>query len=41
MTRKEKRLLKKLEQHNGLIKIKQESFYSIWHELRELAYSSR
>jgi len=45
MTRKVKRLFKRLEGkiliHNGLTRFKQESFYSVWHELKQLALSSR
>jgi IS605 OrfB family transposase len=45
MTRKVKRLFKRLEGkipiHNGLTRFKQESFYSVWHELMQLALSSR
>ncbi|NSW82734.1 MAG: transposase [Syntrophothermus sp.] len=41
MTRKAKRLFKRLEEkisfHNGLTRFKQESFYSVWHNLKELA----
>ncbi|AEG13886.1 transposase, IS605 OrfB family [Desulfofundulus kuznetsovii DSM 6115] len=45
MTRKVKRLFKRLEGkipiHNGLTRFKQESFYSVWHELMQLVLSSR
>lgn len=45
MTRKVKRLFKRLGEkvsvHNGLDRYKQESFYSVWHDLKELALSSR
>ncbi|SHF29831.1 hypothetical protein SAMN02745133_02296 [Desulforamulus putei DSM 12395] len=45
MTRKVKQLFKRLGEkvpvHNGLTRIKQESFYSAWHDLKHLALSSR
>ncbi|TDA67718.1 MAG: transposase [Clostridia bacterium] len=45
MTRKVKRLFRRLDEkilvHNGLTRFKQESFYSVWHDLKELALSSR
>ncbi len=45
MTRKTKRLFQRLDEkvplHNGLDRWKQESFYSVWHDLKELALSSR
>ncbi|NHM27976.1 IS200/IS605 family element transposase accessory protein TnpB [Desulfofundulus sp. TPOSR] len=45
MTRKVKRLFNRLEGkipvHNGLTRFKQESFYSVWHDLKQLALSSR
>ena len=45
MTRKVKRLFNRLEGkipvHNGLTRFKQESFYSVWYELKQLALSSR
>ncbi|MQL54040.1 IS200/IS605 family element transposase accessory protein TnpB, partial [Desulfofundulus thermobenzoicus] len=45
MTRKVKRFVTRLEGkipvHNGLPRFKQESFYSVWHELKQLALSSR
>jgi len=36
-----KRLDGKLPVHNGLTRYKQESFYSVWHDLKELALSFR
>ncbi len=45
MTRKVKQLFKRLDGklpvHNGLTRYKQESFYSVWHDLKELALSFR
>ncbi|MGI6286746.1 IS200/IS605 family accessory protein TnpB-related protein [Neomoorella humiferrea] len=45
MTRKVKqqimRLGEKVSVHNGLDRYKQESFYSVWHDLKQLALSSR
>jgi IS605 OrfB family transposase len=45
MTRKAKRLFKRLDEkipaHNGLNRFKQESFYSVWHDLKELVWLSR
>ncbi|BCV21828.1 IS200/IS605 family element transposase accessory protein TnpB [Moorella sp. Hama-1] len=45
MTRKVKRLVTQLDGkipvHNGLTRFKQESFYSAWHDLKQLALSSR
>ncbi|MQL54048.1 transposase, partial [Desulfofundulus thermobenzoicus] len=45
MTRKVKRLFKRLEEkisvHNGLTRFKQESFRTVWHDLKQLALSSR
>ena len=45
MTRKVKRLFNRLDEklilHNGLTRYKQESFYSVWHELKRLALLSR
>ncbi len=45
MTRKVKRLFNRLDEklvlHNGLTRYKQESFYSIWHDLKQLALLSR
>jgi len=45
MTRKVKRLLDrldgKLSVHNGLTRWRQEKFYSVWHELKQLALLSR
>ncbi|MBE3587843.1 MAG: transposase [Thermoanaerobacteraceae bacterium] len=45
MTRKVKRLVTRLDGkiplHNGLTRFKQESFYSVWHDLKQLALSSR
>ncbi|MEW8960012.1 MAG: IS200/IS605 family accessory protein TnpB-related protein, partial [Moorella sp. (in: firmicutes)] len=45
MTRKVKQQIKRLGEkvsvHNGLDRYKQESFYSAWHDLKELALSSR
>jgi len=45
MTRKVKRRIKRLEEkvsvHNGLDRYSQESFYSVWHDLKRLALSSR
>jgi len=45
MTRKVKRQIKRLDEkvsvHNGLDRYKQESFYSAWHDLKQLALSSR
>ncbi|SHF58844.1 hypothetical protein SAMN02745218_02654 [Desulfofundulus australicus DSM 11792] len=45
MTDAVKRLFNRLEGkipvHNGLTRFKQESFYSVWHELKQLALSSR
>ncbi|WP_284679522.1 hypothetical protein [Aceticella autotrophica] len=45
MTRKVKQLFKKLDgkilNFNGLTRFKQESFYSVWHDLKILALSSR
>ncbi|HHY38620.1 MAG TPA: transposase [Clostridia bacterium] len=45
MTRKVKRLFKRLDRkipvHNGLTHFKQESFYSLWHDLKQLALASR
>ncbi|QSZ26496.1 IS200/IS605 family element transposase accessory protein TnpB [Aceticella autotrophica] len=45
MTRKVKQLFKKLDgkilKFNGLTRFKQESFYSVWHDLKQLALSSR
>jgi len=45
MTRKVKRLFDRLDEklsvYNGLTRYKQESFYSIWHELKQLALLSR
>jgi IS605 OrfB family transposase len=44
MTRKVKRLFKRLDGkipvHNGLTHFKQESFYSVWHDLKQLALLS-
>ena len=45
MTRKVRRLVTRLDGkipvHNGLTHFKQESFYSVWHDLKQLALSSR
>jgi len=45
MTPKIKRLFKRLDEkvlvHNGLTRFKQESFYSVWRDLKQLALSSR
>ncbi|WP_083906079.1 MerR family DNA-binding transcriptional regulator [Desulfurispora thermophila] len=45
MTRKVKQLFKRLDGkisvHNGLTRYKQESFHSVWHDLKHLALSSR
>ncbi|RKO67424.1 IS200/IS605 family element transposase accessory protein TnpB [Desulfofundulus salinus] len=45
MTRKVRRLFKWLDKkilvHNGLTRYKQESFYSVWHDLKELVLLSR
>ncbi|QSZ27931.1 transposase [Aceticella autotrophica] len=45
MTRKVKQMFKKLDgkilNFNGLTRFKQESFYSVWHDLKILALSSR
>ncbi|SHI59543.1 IS200/IS605 family accessory protein TnpB-related protein [Desulfofundulus thermosubterraneus] len=45
MTRKVKRLFKRLDKkipvYNGLDRYKQESFYSVWHDLKELVLLSR
>jgi hypothetical protein len=45
MTRKVKRLFKQLDEkipvHNGLTRFKQESFQSVWRDLKQLALSSR
>lgn len=44
MTRKAKlirRLYDKIPVHNGLTRFRQESFYSVWHDLKELASLSR
>jgi hypothetical protein len=45
MTRKVKQLFNRLDAktpvHNGLTRFKQESFYSAWHELKQLALLSR
>ena len=45
MTRRVRACLRRLEekflQHNGLAKWQQEAFYSVWHDLRELALSLR
>jgi IS605 OrfB family transposase len=45
MTRKVKRLFKQPDRkvlvHNGLTRFKQESFYSVWHDLKQLALLSR
>jgi IS605 OrfB family transposase len=45
MTRKVKRLFKRLDGkisvHNGVTRYKQESFYSVWHDLKELVLLSR
>ncbi|WP_284680788.1 hypothetical protein [Aceticella autotrophica] len=45
MTRKVKQLFKRLDgkilNFNGLTRFKQESFYSVWHDLKILALSSR
>ncbi|MDI6603538.1 MAG: transposase [Thermoanaerobacteraceae bacterium] len=45
MTRKVKQLFKKLDgkilTYNGLTRFKQESFYSVWRDLKHLALSSR
>lgn len=45
MTRKVKRLFPRLDEkiplHNGLTRFRQESFYSVWHDLKELTLSSR
>ncbi|WP_027355754.1 IS200/IS605 family accessory protein TnpB-related protein [Desulfofundulus thermocisternus] len=45
MTRKVKRLFKRLDEkipvYNGLDRFKQESFYSVWHDLKELVLLSR
>jgi len=45
MTRKVKQLFNRLDAkipvHNGLTRFKQESFYSVWHDLKQLALLSR
>jgi len=45
MTRKVKQLFNRLDKkilvHNGLTRFKQESFYSVWHDLKRLAFLSR
>lgn len=45
MTQKVKRLFNRLDEkipvYNGLDRFKQESFYSVWHDLKQLALSSR
>jgi len=45
MTRKVKRLFNRLDGkvllHNGLTRFQQESFYSVWHDLKQLALTSR
>lgn len=45
MTRKVKQLFKRLDGkvpvHNGLVRYQQESFYSAWHDLKQLALLSR
>jgi len=45
MTRKVKRLFGRLDgkilRHNGLDRFKQESFTSVWHDLKELALLNR
>ncbi len=45
MTRKAKRLFKRLDEkvpvHNGLTRFKQESFYSVWRDLKQLVLLSR
>ncbi|MDN5347175.1 MAG: hypothetical protein PWP65_739 [Clostridia bacterium] len=45
MTRKVKRLFNRLDEkipvYNGLDRCKQESFYSVWHDLKQLALLSR
>ncbi|BCV22235.1 hypothetical protein hamaS1_23040 [Moorella sp. Hama-1] len=45
MTRKVKRLVTQLDGkipvHNGLTRFKQESFYSAWHDLKQLALANR
>jgi IS605 OrfB family transposase len=45
MTRKVKQIFKRLDgkilTHNGLTRFKQESFYSVWHDLKHLALLSR
>ncbi|RKO65809.1 IS200/IS605 family accessory protein TnpB-related protein [Desulfofundulus salinus] len=45
MTRKVKRLFNRLDEkipvYNGLDRFKQESFYSVWHDLKQLALLSR
>jgi len=45
MTRKVERLFKRLDEkvsvHNGLDRYKQETFNSVWHDLKQLAYLSR
>ncbi len=45
MTRKVKQLFNRLDKkilvHNGLTRFKQESFYSVWRDLKQLALSSR
>lgn len=43
MTRKVKRQIRRLDEkvslHNGLTRFQQEAFYSIWHALKELAFT--
>ncbi|SHF33586.1 hypothetical protein SAMN02745133_02368, partial [Desulforamulus putei DSM 12395] len=45
MTRKVKQLFKRLDGkipiYNGLTRFQQESFHSVWHDLKHLALSSR